>query len=76
MILFETKYHLEKSYIYRDYIFVKPFFWFTYSSDKMSTLDIIVKNYDKKILLRVCQRQAFEYLHDKKRDILISLIVR
>ena len=32
----------------------------------MSTLDTIVKDYDKNIVLRDCQRQAFEYLHDKK----------
>jgi hypothetical protein len=38
--------------------------------DKISTLDTIVKDYDKNILLRVYQRQAFEYLHDKKGDIL------
>jgi hypothetical protein len=31
----------------------------------MSTLDIIVKDYDKNIVLRDCQRQAFEYLHQK-----------
>ena len=29
----------------------------------MSTLDTIVKDYDKNIVLRDCQRQAFEYLH-------------
>jgi hypothetical protein len=39
--------------------------WFTYSSDKMSTLDTIVKDYDKNIVFRDCQRQAFEYLHTK-----------
>ena len=55
---------------------MKHFFLFTYSSDKISTLDTIVKDYDKNILLRVYQRQAFEYLHDKKGDILVSLIVR
>ena len=31
----------------------------------MSTLDTIVKDYDKNIMLRDCQRQAFEYLHNK-----------
>ena len=31
----------------------------------MSTLDTIVKDYDKNIVLRDCQRQAFEYLHKK-----------
>ena len=31
----------------------------------MSTLDTIVKDYDKSIVLRDCQRQAFEYLHKK-----------
>jgi hypothetical protein len=32
----------------------------------MSTLDTIVfKDYDKNIVLRDCQRQAFEYLHQK-----------
>jgi hypothetical protein len=31
----------------------------------MSTLDTIVKDYDKNIMLRDCQRQAFEYLHTK-----------
>ena len=35
------------------------------SSDKMSTLDTIVKDYDKNIILRDCQKQAFEYLHTK-----------
>ena len=39
----------------------------------MSTLDTIVKDYDKNIVLRDCQRQAFEYLHDKKGDLLVSL---
>ena len=38
---------------------------FTYSSNKMSILDTIVKDYDKNIALRDCQRQAFEYLHTK-----------
>jgi hypothetical protein len=32
---------------------------------EMSTLDAIVKDYDKNIVLRDCQRQAFEYLHTK-----------
>ena len=36
----------------------------------MSTLDTIVKDYDNNIVLRDCQRQAFEYLHDKKGDLL------
>ena len=31
----------------------------------MSTLDTIVKDYDKNIVLRDCQRQAFEYLHQQ-----------
>ena len=31
----------------------------------MSTLDTIVKDYDKNIVLRDCQRQAFEYLPKK-----------
>ena len=31
----------------------------------MSTLDTIVKDYDKNIMLRDCPRQAFEYLHKK-----------
>ncbi len=31
----------------------------------MSTLDTIVKDYDKNIMLRDCQKQAFEYLHKK-----------
>jgi hypothetical protein len=35
------------------------------SSDKMSTLDTIVKDYEKNIMLRDCQKQAFEYLHNK-----------
>jgi hypothetical protein len=58
----------KKSYIYRDYILVKRFpilsnlvYGFI---DKMSTLDTIVKDYDKNIMLRDCQRQAFEYLHN------------
>jgi antitoxin component YwqK of YwqJK toxin-antitoxin module len=37
----------------------------SYSSEKMSTLDTIVKDYNKNIVLRDCQRQAFEYLHKK-----------
>ena len=41
----------------------------------MSTLDTIAKDYDKNIVLRDCQRQAFEYLHDKKGDLLVSLPV-
>jgi hypothetical protein len=39
----------------------------------MSTLDTIVKDYDKNIMLRDCQRQAFEYLHEKKGDLLVRL---
>ena len=38
----------------------------------MSTLDTFVKDYDKNIVLRDCQRQAFEYLHDKKGDLLVT----
>jgi hypothetical protein len=38
----------------------------------MSTLDTIVKDYNKHIVLRDGQRQAFEYLHDKKGDILVT----
>ena len=38
----------------------------------MSTLDTIVKDYDKNIVLRDCQRESFEYLHDKKGDLLIT----
>ena len=39
----------------------------------MSTLDTIVfKDYDKNIVLRDCQRQAFEYLHDKKGDLSVT----
>jgi hypothetical protein len=38
----------------------------------MSTLDTIVKDYDKNIVLRDCQRQAFEYLHDKKGNLLVT----
>jgi hypothetical protein len=38
----------------------------------MSTLDTIVKDYDKNIVLRECQRQAFGYLHDKKGDLLVT----
>ena len=40
----------------------------------MSTLDTIVKDYDKSIVLRDCQRQAFEYLHDKKGDLLVTTL--
>ena len=69
MILFEAKYHFKKA-IFIGTIFLWNVFlfwviWFTYSSDKMSTLDTIVKDYDKNIVLRVCQRQTFEYLHQK-----------
>ena len=69
MILFEAKYHFKKA-IFIGTIFLWNVFlfwviWFTYSSDKMSTLDTIVKDYDKNIVLRDCQRQAFEYLHKK-----------
>jgi hypothetical protein len=38
----------------------------------MSTLYTIVKDYDKNIVLRDCQRQAFEYLHDKKGDLSVT----
>ena len=38
----------------------------------MSTLDTIVKDYDKNMMLRDCQRKAFEYLHDKKGDLLVT----
>ena len=79
MILFETKYHFKKA-IFIGTIFLWNVFlfwviWFTYSSDKMSILDTIVKDYDKDIVLRDCQRQAFEYLYDKKGDLLVSLPV-
>ena len=40
----------------------------------MSTLDTIVKDYDKSIVLRDCQRQAFEYLHDKKGYLLVTTL--
>jgi hypothetical protein len=69
MILFEAKYHFKKA-IFIGTIFLWNVFlfwviWFTYSSDKMSTLHTIVKDYDKNIVLRDCQSQAFEYLHKK-----------
>jgi hypothetical protein len=38
----------------------------------MSTLCTIVKDYDKNIVLRDCQRQAFEYLHDMKGNLLVT----
>lgn len=41
----------------------------------MSTLDTIVKDYDKTIVLRDCQRHAFEYLRDNRGDLLFSLPV-
>lgn len=41
----------------------------------MSTLDTIVKDYDKNIVLRDCKRNAFEYLRDKRGDLLLSLPV-
>lgn len=41
----------------------------------LDTLDTIVKDYDKNIVLRDCQRHAFEYLRDKKGDLLLSLPV-
>jgi hypothetical protein len=76
MILFEAKYHFEKA-IFIETIFLWNVFlfwliWFTYSSDKMSTLDTIVKDYDKNIVLRYCEREAFEYLHSKKGDLLVT----
>ena len=76
MILFEAKYHLKKA-IFIGTIFLWNVFlfwviWFTYSSDKMSTLCTIAKDYDKNIVLRDCQRQAFEYLHDKKGNLLVT----
>jgi hypothetical protein len=54
----ETKYHLGKA-IFIGTIFLWNVFlfwviWFTYSSDKMSTLDTIVKDYDKNIV-RACK---------------------
>ena len=76
MILFESIYHFKKAIfiwtIFLWKVFLFWVIWFTYSSDKMSTLDTIVKNYDKNIVLRDCQRQAFEYLHDKKGDLLVT----
>ena len=41
----------------------------------MSTLDKIVKDYDKNIVLKDCQRQTFQYLHDKKGDLLLTTFV-
>ena len=38
----------------------------------MSTLCTIAKDYDKNIVLRDCQWQAFEYLHDKKGNLLVT----
>ena len=76
MILIEAKYHFKKA-IFIETIFLWNVFlfwviWITYSSDNMSTLDTIVKDYDKNIVLRECQRQAFGYLHDKKGDLLVT----
>jgi hypothetical protein len=69
MIFLEAKYHFRKAIligtIFLWSVFLFWVIWFTYSSDKMSALDIIVKEYDKNIMLRDCQRQAFEYLHKK-----------
>ena len=56
MILFEAKYHFKKV-IFIGTMFLWNVFLF-YSSDKMSTLDTIVKDYDKNIVLGGCQRQA------------------
>ena len=39
---------------------------------QVSTLDTIVKDYDKNIVLMDCQRHAFAYLHDKKGDLLVT----
>lgn len=41
----------------------------------LDTLDTIITDYDKNIVLRDCQRHAFEYLRDKKGDLLLSLPV-
>ena len=63
------KYHFKKAIFIRTIflwnVFLFWVIWFPYSSDKMSTLDTIVKDYDKNIVLRDCQMQAFEYLHKK-----------
>ena len=76
MILFEAKYHFIKAIFIRTIflwnVFLFWVIWFTYLSDKMSTLDAIAKDYDKNFVLRDCQRQAFEYLHDKKGDLLVT----
>ena len=40
----------------------------------MATLDEIVREqYDKNMVLKVCQRQAFDYLSEKKGDLMVSL---
>ena len=41
----------------------------------MSTLEKITRDYDKDIVLKDCQRKAFEYLFYKKGDLLVSLPV-
>ena len=41
----------------------------------MSTLEKITRDYDKDIVLKDCQRKAFEYLLYKKGDLLVSLPV-
>ena len=78
MILFEAKYHFRKA-IFIGSIFLWNVFlfwviWFTYSSDKMSTLDTIVKDYDKNIVLRTVKGKLlniyafWDYFWDVNRD--------
>ena len=56
--------------IYRDYIvvFIFQVIWSLYPSNGMITLDRILKDYEKKIVLRDCQMQDFEYLSEKKMN--------
>lgn len=41
----------------------------------MSTLDSIEKDYDKNLVLRDCQEASFEYLLNKKGDLMVSMPV-
>ena len=43
---------------------------------KMSTLERIIRDYDKDIVLKDCQRKAFEYLLNKNLITCLELLFR
>ena len=64
-ILFKAKILLKKALDKRTIFFVNGVDM--YSSDRMETLDELVGDCDQNKMLKVCQKQAFDYLSEKKK---------